>query len=90
MVWSKVHVLISLLLFLLLVVLDVFSGGDGFGFGFGFVEGAFGKSEGVVNGGGYSSQSNVGLAIAVTVMAGIAVAATLVYSNRYKEDNVCS
>ncbi|MFS8029802.1 hypothetical protein Hanom_Chr17g01526611 [Helianthus anomalus] len=31
---------------------------------------------------GYGSQSNAGIAIAVTVMAGLAVAATLVYSNR--------
>ncbi|XP_076900879.1 rab GTPase-activating protein 22 [Bidens hawaiensis] len=32
--------------------------------------------------GGHSFHSNVGLAVAVTVMAGLAVAATLVYSNR--------
>lgn len=45
-----------------------------------------GKSDGGVSywmmTGNGSSQSNVGLAIAVTVMAGLAVAATLVYSNR--------
>nr|GEV26733.1 hypothetical protein [Tanacetum cinerariifolium] len=41
-----------------------------------------GKSDGVsywLTGG----QSNAGIAIAVTVMAGLAVAATIVYSNRF-------
>ncbi|KAI3693722.1 hypothetical protein L1987_76674 [Smallanthus sonchifolius] len=90
---SKVdnNTLISLLLVLICSVLfDVFSGGDGRRTGFG----AFGKSDGGVGsifwvtGGGFGgsggngSQSNVGIAIAVTVMAGLAVAATLVYSNR--------
>ncbi|KAI3812830.1 hypothetical protein L1987_17542 [Smallanthus sonchifolius] len=89
---SKVNILISLLLVLIFSFLfDVFSGGDVRRTGFGFVEGAFGKSDGGVGdifwmtGGGsrgYGSQSNVGIAVAVTVMAGLAVAATLVYSNR--------
>ncbi|KAI3713502.1 hypothetical protein L1987_72080 [Smallanthus sonchifolius] len=89
---SKVNILISLLLVLIFSFLfDVFSGGDVRRTGFGFVEGAFGKSDGGVGDifwmtgggrGGYGPQSNVGIAVAVTVMAGLAVAATLVYSNR--------
>ncbi|KAD3641429.1 hypothetical protein R6Q59_004008 [Mikania micrantha] len=92
----KVNILISSLLVLSFsLMLDVFSGGDVRRRGFGFVEGAFGKSDGGVgavfwmtgggvggNSGGYGSQSNVGIAVAVTVMAGIAVVATVVYSNR--------
>lgn len=90
---SKVNNLISFLLVLLFsLMFDVFSGGDGRRTGYGFVEGAVGKSDGgsgasfwITGGGasgGYGSQSNVGIAIAMTVMAGLAVAATLVYSNR--------
>ncbi|KAI3710612.1 hypothetical protein L2E82_40399 [Cichorium intybus] len=72
----------------------VFSGGDVRRTGYGFVEGAVGKSDGgsgavfwitgggVGASGGSGSPSNVGIAIAMTVMAGLAVAATLVYSNR--------
>lgn len=83
---SKIDTVISLLPVLIsLLMFDVLSG----------VEGAIGRSDGGVGAifwitggggvgtsGGYGSQSNVGLAIAVTVMAGLAVAATLVYSNR--------
>ncbi|XP_024994705.1 GTPase-activating protein GYP7-like isoform X1 [Cynara cardunculus var. scolymus] len=92
---SKVEILISLLpLLLFSLMFDVFSGGDGRRTGFAFVQGAVGKIDGgagaifwitgggVGANGGYGSPSNVGIAIAVTVMAGIAVAATLVYSNR--------
>ncbi|KAK9076621.1 hypothetical protein SSX86_004955 [Deinandra increscens subsp. villosa] len=91
------NILISLLLVLICSLLfDVFSGGDGRRTRSGFVEGAFGRNDGgggvgaifwitgggVGGGGGNGPQSNVGIAIAVTVMAGLAVAATLVYSNR--------
>ncbi|KAL7598992.1 hypothetical protein Lser_V15G24112 [Lactuca serriola] len=67
---------------------DVFSDGDGRQTGYDFVEGAVGKSNGgsgaifwITSGGvgascGSGSQSNVGIAIAMTVMAGLAVAAT--------------
>ncbi|XP_023770322.1 rab GTPase-activating protein 22 isoform X1 [Lactuca sativa] len=92
---NKVNNLISFLLVLLFsLMFDVFSGGDGRRTGYGFVEGAVGKSDGGsgaifwITGGGVGasgasgSQSNVGIAIAMTVMAGLAVAATLVYSNR--------
>ncbi|KAJ0779055.1 putative Rab-GTPase-TBC domain-containing protein [Helianthus annuus] len=91
---SKTNLLLSLLLvFALSLLFDVFSGGDDRRTFFGFVEG---KSDGGVGAvfwltggggggggsGGHGSQSNVGIAIAVTVMAGLAVAATIVYSNR--------
>ncbi|KAF5800917.1 putative Rab-GTPase-TBC domain-containing protein [Helianthus annuus] len=90
---SKSNLLLSLLLvFALSLLFDVFSGGDDRRTCFGFVEG---KSDGGVGAvfwltgggggggsGGHGSQSNVGIAIAVTVMAGLAVAATIVYSNR--------
>lgn len=92
---SKTNNPISFLLVLIFsLMFGVFSGGDGRRTGYGFVEGAVGKSDGgsgailwitgggVGASGGYGSQSNVGIAIAMTVMAGLAVAATLVYSNR--------
>ncbi|XP_071701902.1 rab GTPase-activating protein 22-like isoform X1 [Rutidosis leptorrhynchoides] len=88
---------ISLVLLVLLfsLMFDVFSsGGDGRRTGYGFVDAAVGKNDGGIGpivwitgggiggGSGYGSQSNVGIAIAVTVMAGLAIVATLVYSNR--------
>ncbi|CAI9276640.1 unnamed protein product [Lactuca saligna] len=91
---KKVNYLISFLLVLIFsLIFNVFSGGDGRRTRYGFVEGAIGKSDGgsgaifyITDGGigasgGSRSQSNVGIAIAMTVMAGLAVAATLVYSN---------
>lgn len=86
-------VILLLLIFLFPLMFDFFSGGDGHRTRVGFVDGAVGKNDGGIgaifwitgstgNGGGHNSQSNVGIAIAVTVMAGLAVAATLVYSNR--------
>ncbi|KAJ0666043.1 hypothetical protein HanPI659440_Chr17g0662541 [Helianthus annuus] len=93
---SKVNVVISLLLVLICsLMFDLFSGGDARRGSYGFVDGksdggvgvVFWMTGGGVGGGsgggyGYGSQSNAGIAIAVTVMAGLAVAATLVYSNR--------
>ncbi|KAF5753458.1 hypothetical protein HanRHA438_Chr17g0790911 [Helianthus annuus] len=93
---SKVNVVISLLLVLICsLMFDLFSGGDARRRSYGFVDGksdggvgvVFWMTGGGVGGGsgggyGYGSQSNAGIAIAVTVMAGLAVAATLVYSNR--------
>lgn len=73
---------------------NFFSGGDGRRGGIIFVEGKGGSGGGGAGGGGFggfwitgggggaASGSNVGIAIAVTAMAGIAVAATLVYSRR--------
>ncbi|KAJ9549835.1 hypothetical protein OSB04_022378 [Centaurea solstitialis] len=95
---NKVDNLISLLLLLLSsLMFDVFSGGDGRRTGFGALGRIDGGAVGAIfwitgvgggggggggSGNGYGSPSNVGIAIAVTVMAGIAVAATFVYSNR--------
>ncbi|KAJ0630789.1 putative Rab-GTPase-TBC domain-containing protein [Helianthus annuus] len=93
---SKDNVVISLLLVLICsLMFDLFSGGDARRRSYGFVDGksdggvgvVFWMTGGGVGGGsgggyGYGSQSNAGIAIAVTVMAGLAVAATLVYSNR--------
>lgn len=62
------------------------AGGDGWRGGIIFVEGSSATGRG--GGGGVGaflvsgSSSNVGIAIAVTAMAGIALAATLVYSHR--------
>ncbi|XP_071692497.1 rab GTPase-activating protein 22-like isoform X1 [Rutidosis leptorrhynchoides] len=83
MVWIKLGQTTTKLSLVLLVLLFSLSG-------YGFVDAAVGKNDrGIgaifwMTGGGssYGSQSNVGIAIAVTVMAGLAVAATLVYSNR--------
>ncbi|XP_059640360.1 rab GTPase-activating protein 22-like isoform X1 [Cornus florida] len=70
----------------------IFSGGDGrTGGGIIFVEGSTGSGRngalfgGAGGGGGFwatGSPSNVGIAVAVTAMAGLALAATLVYSHR--------
>ncbi|KAL7596051.1 hypothetical protein Lser_V15G29983 [Lactuca serriola] len=92
---NKVNNLIPFLFVLLFsLMFDVFSGGDGRRTGYGFVKGAVGKSDGgsgaiwwitgggVGSNGGYGSQSNVRIAIAMAVMAGLPVATTLVYSNR--------
>ncbi|KAK3018826.1 hypothetical protein RJ639_003454 [Escallonia herrerae] len=70
----------------LLLLLWMFSDGGGII----FVEGGgSGRSNG---GGGFwiggGSPSNVGIAIALTAMAGLALAATLVYSHRFRFENV--
>lgn len=70
-----------------------FSGGNGRRGGIVFVEGSSGsnsgsgRSGGLLGGGGggfwsTNSPSNVGIAVAVTAMAGLALAATVVYSRR--------
>ncbi|KAL7599009.1 hypothetical protein Lser_V15G26248 [Lactuca serriola] len=78
---KKVNYLISFLLVLIFsLMFDVFSGGDGRRTRYSFVEGAVGKSDGgsgaifwitgggIGSSGGFGSQSNVGIAIAMTVM----------------------
>ncbi|XAR70091.1 hypothetical protein NMG60_11026842 [Bertholletia excelsa] len=66
----------------------IFSGGDGRKGGIIFVEGSTGARSGglfAIGGGGYwgsGSPFNVGIAVAVTAMAGLALAATVVYARR--------